>query len=127
VSTANAVEGTESCHLFWHGAPAGAPGQTNARSPSAHINQSPDSRVDIAGLIRREAANYFLEHIPKYLGDRRTPGSAHSHARERCFEAYQMQQSEMWPLSGSLALGEGPGGGPPLPAEEFWDNLLHNH
>ena len=27
-------------------------------------------------------------------------------------------------LSGPLALGEGPGGGLPLPAEEFWDNLI---
>jgi len=55
----DAVEGTEPCHLFWHGAPAGAPGQTNA-----HINQSPDSRVDIAGLILREAANRSLARSP---------------------------------------------------------------
>ena len=53
-------------------------------------------------------------------------GSAHPHALERRFEAYLMQKSEMLPLPVSLALGEGPGGGHPLPAEEFWDNLEEN-
>jgi len=50
-------------------------------------------------------------------------GSEHLHALERQFEAYLVQISEMLPMSGPLAPGEGPGGGLPLPVEEFWDNL----
>jgi hypothetical protein len=54
-------------------------------------------------------------------------GSEHLHAGERRFDASRAQKSERLPMPRVSRLGGGTGrrGGRPLPAEEFWDNLLH--